>query len=110
LQKQRDLAQKASLARDKVKGKPLPEKQTSQIIGLNSIANSLEKLKSSFKDEYAKFGIFGFGAELEFEAYRRGYMETEEGRNAVKWWSEYNRLQAPNRHALIWRNAYWKRA
>jgi hypothetical protein len=26
---------------------------------------------------------------------------TEEGQKAIRWWSEYNRLQAPNRHALF---------
>lgn len=99
--KAEDLAQKASLAREKVKGKPLADKQTAQIVGLDSIATSLEKLKQSFKEEYASLGLAGFGAELSLEAKRRGYMDTEEGKNAVKWWSEYNRLQAPNRHALF---------
>jgi hypothetical protein len=26
---------------------------------------------------------------------------SEEGQKAIRWWSEYNRLQAPNRHALF---------
>jgi len=99
--KAEEVAQKAQLAREKAKGKPLGDKQSSQVIGLDSIAGSLEKLKETFKDEYASLGLFGFGADLSLEAKRRGLMDTEEGRNAVKWWSEYNRLQAPNRHALF---------
>lgn len=97
--KAEDLAQKASLAREKAKGKPLKEKEASQIVGLDSIAGSLEKLKNEFKDEYAGLGVFGFGADLEYEAMRR--LGTEQGQKAVKWWSDYNRLQAPNRHALF---------
>lgn len=99
IEKAEDLAQKAQLAREKGQGKPLKEKEISQIIGLDSIAGSLQKLKDSFKDEYAGLGVFGFGAELQYEAMRR--LGTEEGQKAVKWWSDYNRLQAPNRHALF---------
>ena len=42
---------------------------------------------------------FGFGADIEFEAKRR--FGGEEAEKAIRWWSEYNRLQAPNRHALF---------
>jgi hypothetical protein len=80
-------------------GKPLPEKQVAQITGLNSLANDLLKLEKEFKPEYASLGILGFGADLSVEAKRR--LASPEGQAAAQWWSKYNRLQAPNRHALF---------
>jgi len=80
-------------------GKPLKESELSKIEGLQSLSTDLQKLKSEFKDEYASLGLLGFGADLSYEAKRR--LGDEEGRKAVQWWSKYERLQAPNRHALF---------
>lgn len=93
-----DMATKVGLAAAK-QGKPLKEKEVNQITGLESLAQSLDKLKKTFKPEYASLGVLGFGANLEFEAMRR--LGTEEGKKAVSWWSKYAQLQAPNRHALF---------
>jgi hypothetical protein len=80
-------------------GKPLKGKDLNDVVGLDSMAVGLRKLQQDFKPEYAGLGIYGFGAELQYEAMRR--FGTEEGQKAIRWWSEYNRLQAPNRHALF---------
>lgn len=80
-------------------GKPLPEKQASQISGLTSLARDLRQLEKDFKPEYASLGVLGVGADLSLEAKRR--LGDAEGAKAVQWWSKYNRLQAPNRHALF---------
>jgi len=80
-------------------GKPLKDKEINSITGLDSLASGLTKLKDTFKPGYASLGIFGVGADLEAEAMRR--FGNEEGRKAVAWWSSYQRLQAPNRHALF---------
>jgi len=80
-------------------GKPLKDKEINSITGLESLASGLTKLKDTFKPGYASLGIFGVGADLEAEAMRR--FGNEEGRKAVAWWSSYQRLQAPNRHALF---------
>lgn len=80
-------------------GKPLKGKDLTDVIGLDSLAVGLRKLQQDFKNEYAGLGIYGFGAELQYEAMRR--LGTEKGKEAIRWWSEYNRLQAPNRHALF---------
>jgi hypothetical protein len=80
-------------------GKPLKDKEINSITGLESLASGLMKLKNTFKPEYASLGLFGFGADLEAEALRR--YGGEEGRKAISWWSNYQRLQAPNRHALF---------
>jgi len=81
------------------RGKGLKEKEVSQIEGLDSLSEELRKLEKDFKPEYASLGILGFGAEASLEAKRR--LGTEEGQKAIQWWSRYERLQAPNRHALF---------
>lgn len=80
-------------------GKALPEKQVSQIAGLTSLSRDLRQLEKEFKPEYASLGVLGFGADLSLEARRR--LGGVEGQKAAQWWSKYNRLQAPNRHALF---------
>lgn len=80
-------------------GKPLSEKNTQAIEGLDSLSRGLEELKNSFKPEYAGLGVFGFGADLELEAKRR--LGTKESQGAIAWWAKYQQLQAPNRHALF---------
>tara|TARA_R110000822_G_scaffold77412_1_gene185721 strand:- start:5214 stop:6503 length:1290 start_codon:yes stop_codon:yes gene_type:complete len=97
------MAQDLGLAMMKVNakdaGKPLKDKEINSITGLESLANGLMNLKNKFKPEYASLGLFGFGADLQAEALRR--FGDEEGRKAISWWSDYQRLQAPNRHALF---------
>jgi hypothetical protein len=80
-------------------GKPLKGKQLEQIEGLTSISKDLRQLEKEFKPEYAGLGVLGFGADASLEAKRR--LGNEEGAKAVQWWSKYERLQAPNRHALF---------
>ena len=80
-------------------GKPLKETEIRKIEGVESVADGLQKLKEDFKPAYASLGMLGFGADLSLEAKRR--LGDEEGRKAVSWWSRYQQLQAPNRHALF---------
>ena len=102
-QKADTMAQNLGIAMMKVNardaGKPLKDKEINSITGLESLASGLMNLKNNFKPEYASLGLFGFGADLEAEALRR--FGSEEGRKAISWWSSYQRLQAPNRHALF---------
>jgi len=79
--------------------KPIKEKEAQQIEGLTSLSKELRQLEKEFKPEYASLGLLGFGADLSMEAKRR--LGNEEGAKAVQWWSKYERLQAPNRHALF---------
>jgi hypothetical protein len=97
--KNADRANQLNIATLKATGKPLKGKDLTDVIGLDSLSSGLRKLQRDFKDEYAGLGIFGFGADLQYEAMRR--LGSEEGQKAIRWWSEYNRLQAPNRHALF---------
>ena len=94
-------AERRALIREEQRGqgKALPEKQVTQITGLTSLANELRQLEKDFKPEYASLGVLGFGSDLSLEAKRR--LGSAEGAKAVQWWSKYNRLQAPNRHALF---------
>jgi len=80
-------------------GKALSDKQAREIEGLDSLSKGLEKLKKDFKPEFASLGVLGFGADMEFEARRR--LGDKKGQEAISWWSRYDRLQAPNRHALF---------
>jgi len=80
-------------------GKALTDKQSREIEGLDSLSKGLEKLRKDFKPEFASLGVLGFGADMEFEAKRR--LGNKKGQEAVSWWSSYERLQAPNRHALF---------
>lgn len=80
-------------------GKPLPAKEVSAVEGLSSLSDSLKKLEQDFKPEFASMGVLGFGADLQLEATRR--LGGKKAQDAISWWSRYNRLQAPNRHALF---------
>ena len=82
------------------KGEKLSATREKKIDGLNSITSGLDKLKKDFKPEYAGLGVFGFGADLELEAARRG-LGKKEANDAARWWGRYNQYQAPNRHALF---------
>ena len=97
--KNADRANQLNIATLKATGKTLKGKDLTDVIGLDSLSSGLRKLQRDFKDEYAGLGIFGFGADLSYEAKRR--FGGEEAEKAIRWWSEYNRLQAPNRHALF---------
>jgi len=81
-------------------GQKLSATKEKKIDGLNSITSGLDKLKKDFKPEYAGLGVFGFGADLELEAARRG-LGKKEANDAARWWGRYNQYQAPNRHALF---------
>jgi len=98
-----DMAQRERLAKLKTDktaaGKPLSDKQARDIEGLDSLSKGLEDLNKSFKPEFASLGVLGFGADMEFEARRR--LGDKKGQEAISWWSKYERLQAPNRHALF---------
>lgn len=95
---QQGLELRRELAAKGKEGKTMTDKQVTTIEGLDSLASGLEKLQKSFKPSFASLGLLGFGADMELEARRR--LGDKEGREAVKWWSDYQRLQAPNRHAL----------
>jgi len=97
--KNADRANQLNIATLKATGKTLKGKDLTDVIGLDSLSVGLKKLEQTFKPEYAALGILGFGADIEFEAKRR--FGGEEAEKAIRWWSEYNRLQAPNRHALF---------
>jgi hypothetical protein len=98
-----DMAQRERLAQLKADktatGKALSDKQAREIEGLDSLSKGLEKLRKDFKPEFASLGVLGFGADMEFEARRR--LGDKKGQEAISWWSRYDRLQAPNRHALF---------
>jgi len=79
--------------------KPVKEKEAQQIEGLTSLSQELRQLEKEFKPEYASLGVFGFGADASMEYKRRTGKDADAA--AVSWWSKYDRLQAPNRHALF---------
>ena len=99
LQREQQLELEKIRASKRGAGKVLTDKQSREIEGLDSISKGLEQLKKDFKPEFASLGVLGFGADLEFEAKRR--LGDEEAQKAISWWSRYERLQAPNRHALF---------
>ena len=81
----------------------LPSGEVRKLDGLDSIAKGLDELRRDFKPEFASLGFFGFGGEISLEMKRR-LSETlgdKVGQQAADWWSKYNLLQAPNRHALF---------
>ena len=100
--KQEELALKEREINQKAGGKQLGATDVTKIQGLDSLANSLEKQLASFKPEYASLGLFGLGAEMELEAKRRfgDALGGKYAKETVAWWSKYQQLQAPNRHAL----------
>ena len=82
------------------KGKSLTPKQKSEVDSLDSLGDGLAKLTKDFKPEFAKLGIYGLGADIQFEAARRGFTSAGD-QDMISWWSRYARLQTPNRHALF---------
>jgi translation initiation factor 1 (eIF-1/SUI1) len=101
-QKERDLAIRAEIARMN-KTKPIKEKDVLAIQGLSTFAEGLKDLQKRFKPEFANLGIMGYGAEQVLEAQRKGLPGFDKpiDRETVAWWADYERLQAPNRHALF---------
>jgi hypothetical protein len=102
--KQEDSSRKEQSVVDKAaktekKSSVQTQKEVGKIMVYESLANGLERLKTTFKPEYASLGVLGFGADLSLEAKRR--LGAKEGTDAVAWWGRYNQLQAPNRHALF---------
>jgi translation initiation factor 1 (eIF-1/SUI1) len=101
-QKERELAIRAEIARMN-KVKPIKEKDVIAIQGLSTFAEGLKDLQKRFKPEFANLGIKGYGAEQVLEAQRKGLPGFDKpiDRETVAWWGDYERLQAPNRHALF---------
>ena len=101
-QKERELAIRAEIARMN-KVKPIKEKDVIAIQGLSTFAEGLKDLQKRFKPEFANLGIKGYGAEQVLEAQRKGLPGFDKpiDRETVAWWADYERLQAPNRHALF---------
>ena len=101
------MAQDLGLAMMKVNakdaGKPLKPKEINEIAGPSALADSLDKLVKDFKPEYANLGVFGYGSDYSLAAKRKGLtgFDTNADKGAVAWWSRYQQLQAPNRHALF---------
>jgi hypothetical protein len=100
--KERELGLKEKELERKIAGQPLSATEVNKIQGLDSLSNSLEKQLATFKPEYASLGLFGLGADMSLEAKRRfgEQLGGELAKETVAWWSKYQQLQAPNRHAL----------
>jgi len=83
--------------------KPLTASEIRKLEGLDSISKGLQELSKAFKPQFASLGVLGVGADLSLEFKRRAsdLLGDKLGQEAVAWWSQYNRLQAPNRHALF---------
>ena len=82
-------------------GKLISENQLVKLEGLQSISDGLKQLKKDFNNKYAGLGIPIVGAFADFEIEARRRLGDVVGAEAARWWSRYQRLQAPNRHALF---------
>jgi hypothetical protein len=100
--KERELGLREREIQRKEAGQPLSATEVNKIQGLDSLSNSLEKQLATFKPEYASLGLFGLGADMSLEAKRRfgEQLGDKLAKETVAWWSKYQQLQAPNRHAL----------
>ena len=113
-----EIASREQIAREEIAGrkevaniqasakaeKPLSGAEITKLQGLQSVVSGLQTLIKDFKPKFAGLGVFGFGADAQLEALRRGIalgLSENDARQAVRWWSRYNQLQAPNRHALF---------
>lgn len=93
-----DQVEAAAGRKEEAKSK-LMDKDVRQLEAYDSITQGLQELKRTFKPEYASLGVFGVGADISAEVKRR--LGEKEGVDAMRWWSRYEQLQAPNRHALF---------
>lgn len=79
-------------------GKPLPGAALKSITEVRDTANTIDRLATSFKPEYAEKGVMGIGADASLAA--KGVMGTD--KDAVEWWKNYRKqAELVERHAMF---------
>lgn len=79
-------------------GKPLPAGVVKQITEARDNAVTMDRLNSSFKDNFAGKGVFGLGADKQLAASGNFGMDGA----AVDWWKNYRKqAELVERHALF---------
>lgn len=79
-------------------GKPLPEPVRKVIVEARDNAATMDRMKTSFKPEFAGKGVLGLGADLQLDASARLGADNE----SVQWWKNYRKqAQLVERHAMF---------
>lgn len=79
-------------------GKPLPPAVVKNITEARDNAATIDRLSSSFKDDFASKGVLGMGSDMSLSA--KGVMGTDG--DAVDWWKNYRKqAELVERHALF---------
>ena len=79
-------------------GKPLPEPVRKVIVEARDNAATMDRMKATFKPEFAGKGVLGLGADLQLDASARLGADNE----SVQWWKNYRKqAQLVERHAMF---------
>lgn len=79
-------------------GKPLPASVVKAITEVRDNAATIDRLNSTFKDDYAGKGVLGFGADMQMDGAGRLGVDNA----AVQWWKDYRKnAELVERHALF---------
>lgn len=79
-------------------GKPLPEPVRKVIVEARDNAATMDRMKTSFKPEFAGKGVLGVGADMQLDASARLGVDNE----SVQWWKNYRKqAQLVERHAMF---------
>lgn len=79
-------------------GKPLPEPVRKVIVEARDNAATMDRMKTSFKPEFAGKGVLGIGADLQLDASARLGADND----SVQWWKNYRKqAQLVERHAMF---------
>jgi len=91
-------------AAEKAKGKPLSPREQTDMLALGDAAAAVDKLTSSFKDEYADVaqGVTAVGKIKSLVATQAPGLAPETWKDAQKWQADLSRLKEfKDRHALF---------
>ena len=74
------------------------DKEAIKLVTLTSLAKDMEKIRKEWKPEFTLGAVAGLGSELNEEMRRR--IESQKGVEAAKWWGDYYRIIAKERHDM----------
>ena len=74
------------------------DKEAIKLVTLTSLAKDMEKIRKEWKPGFTLGAVAGLGSELNEEMRRR--IESQKGVEAAKWWGDYYRIIAKERHDM----------
>jgi len=76
----------------------IADREAIKLVTLTSLAKDMEKIRKEWKPAFTLGAVAGLGSELNEEMRRR--IESQKGVEAAKWWGDYYRIIAKERHDM----------